>query len=124
MSELRIMNESRGACLGDRIRVADRWWPRLRGLIGHAEPSEGQGLLIRPCQGVHMHWMTYPLDIAFVDRAGEVVVLYHALRPWRFSRTHRDATAAVELPAGTLRRTDTQIGDRISWHEGAAVAAA
>ena len=122
MSVVRMMNDDRDACLGDRIRVADRWWPRLRGLIGHPEPHEGQGLFIRPCQGVHMQWMRYPLDIAFLDEAGAVIALYHELRPWRFSRTHRDASAALELPAGTLCKTDTQIGDRIIWDEGAAAA--
>lgn len=118
-----MVNDDRDLCLGDRIRVADRWWPRLRGLIGYPEPREGQGLFIRPCQGVHMQWMRYPLDIAFVDESGAVVALYHELRPWRFSKTHRDASAALELPAGTLRQTDTRIGDRISWDEGAAIGA-
>ena len=123
MSTVRMVNEDRNACLGERIRVADRWWPRLRGMIGHPEPSRGEGLLIQPCQGVHMQWMSYALDIAFLDDSGRVVALYHGLRPWRFSKTHRDATAALELPVGTLEETGTQIGDRIQWQEGEAVAA-
>jgi len=118
-----MRNEARGTRLGDRIRVADRWWPRLRGLIGQPELLDGEGLLISPCQGVHMHWMRYSLDVAFLDHAGRVVALYHGLRPWRFSKTHRDAAVAVELPAGKLQETGTEIGDRLSWHSAVSAAA-
>ena len=112
-----VRNEDRDRHIGDCIRVADRWWPRLRGMIGHPEPAKGEGLLLRPCQGVHMHWMTYPLDIVFLDDSGGVVGLYRGLRPWRFSKTHKDATCAIEFPQGTLDRTGTAIGDRLTWSD-------
>ena len=123
MSFLHIVNEDREECLGDRVRVADRWWPRLRGMIGYPEPEAGQGLWIRPCQGVHMHWMRYALDVAFISEDGQVVAVYHELKPWRFSKTHRDAVTALELPVGTLERTSTGIGDRVSWRSSTARAA-
>lgn len=123
MTFVSVRNLDRDVELGTRIRVADRWWPRLRGMIGHPEPTKGEGLLLSPCQGVHMHWMRYPLDVAFVDADGEVVALYHGLRPWRFSKTHTKASCAIELPAGTLRDTRTEAGDRIVWTESARAAA-
>ena len=123
MTFVRVRNVDRDIELGDRVRVADRWWPRLRGMIVYPEPEAGEGLLLRPCQGVHMHWMTYPLDVAFVDSDGQVVALYHGLRPWRFSSTHRDATCAIELPAGMLEDTRTEVGDRLEWSESARAAA-
>lgn len=123
MTYFEMRNEDRGQSLGERIRVADRWWPRLRGLIGHAEVQAGEGLLIRPCQGVHMQWMKYPLDVAFLDPDGRVLATYHALQPWRFSKTHRGATAALELPVGTLEATGTMLGDLVSWQESKSAAA-
>lgn len=112
-----VRNQERDLTIGDRVRVADRWWPRLRGMIGHPEPDDGEGLLICPCQGVHMHWMTYPLDIVFLDDEGRVVALYHGLQPWRFSKTHKGAACAVEFPKGTLERTETAVGDRLTWSD-------
>jgi hypothetical protein len=109
-----LRNEGRDTELGSKIRVADSWWPRLRGMIGHPPPAEGEGLLLAPCSGVHMHWMKYALDILFLDGEDRVVAVYDELRPWRFSKTHKDAVCAVELPVGTLRRTGTRIGDRVS----------
>lgn len=117
MRVVRIRCEDRDAVIGDRIRVADRWWPRLRGMIGRPEPEPGEGLLILPCKGVHMQWMRYALDIAFLDDAGRVVAQYHGLKPWRFSRTHKEAACAVELPAGSLAASGTEVGDRWTWSE-------
>ncbi|MGH7541306.1 MAG: DUF192 domain-containing protein [Gemmatimonadota bacterium] len=115
MTTLRIRNAERDALLGDRIRVADRWWPRLRGLIGRPEPDAGEGLLIAPSQGVHMHWMRYALDVALLDEQRRVVAVYPELRPWRHTKMHRDAEYALELPVGTLRATETSVGDRLEW---------
>lgn len=112
MKFVSVRNQDRGIEIGGRVRVADRWWPRLRGMIGYPEPGQGEGLLIHPCQGVHMHWMGYALDVAFLDEEDRVVALYHGLKPWRFSKTHKDAVCAIELQAGTLERTGTEIGDR------------
>lgn len=123
MKLLELRNEDRDASLGDGIRVADSWWARLRGLIGHPEPRPGEGLLIEPCRGVHMQWMRYALDVAFLDGSGRVVAVYHGLKPWRFSRTHAKAACAVELPAGTLHATGTRVGDRIRRGESARAAA-
>lgn len=70
-----------------------------------------------------MQWMSYPLDIVFIDKSDTVVALYHGLRPWRFSKTHREAVAAIELPVGTVAESHTEIGDRLSQQELAAAAA-
>ena len=123
MSFVSVRNEDRDDDLGDLVRVADRWWPRLRGMIGHPEPDIGEGLMLMPCKGVHMHWMTYPLDVAFVDDGGRVVAVYHGLRPWRFSKTHKDAVCALEFQVGTLERTGTEVGDRLTWVEARQAAA-
>lgn len=115
MKAIRVRNVARDTLIGDRVRVADRWWPRLRGLIGHPEPQPGEGLLITPSQGVHMHWMRYALDVAMLDPEGRVVALYPELPPWRHTKRHRDALHALELPVGTLGETGTAVGDRLEW---------
>jgi uncharacterized membrane protein (UPF0127 family) len=110
-----VTNASRGSSLGARIGLADQWWPRLRGLLGKPAPQEGAGLLLVPCQAIHMLGMHYALDVAFLDRGGVVIAAYHALEPGACTRWHGRAHAALELPAGTLRRTDTREGDTIAW---------
>jgi uncharacterized protein len=100
--------------LGDRIRVADTWWTRFRGLLGTAPLAEGEGLLIEPCRGVHMFGMKYPIDVAFLDRAGRVVGLCHRLAPGDRSPFVRAARSALELPAGTLAAAGITEGDTLT----------
>jgi uncharacterized protein len=69
--------------------------------------------MLRPCRGVHMVGMSFPLDVAFLDRQGGVVASYHALGPGQRSGWHAEACDALELPAGTLVATGTVQGDTI-----------
>lgn len=112
---VRVMNTTRGRELGDRVALADWFWPRLRGLIARPRLEEGEGLLIVPCRGVHMYLMTYPIDVALIDREGVVVALYRELAPGTRTRWHAEARQALELPVGTLAATNTVVGDRVVW---------
>jgi uncharacterized membrane protein (UPF0127 family) len=103
----------RGTVLGGRVQVADRWWLRLRGLLGRAGLADGEGLLIEPCRAVHMAGMKFPIDVAFLSRDGDVVALYSDLAPGARTAWHRGARSALELPAGTLAATGTRQGDVI-----------
>lgn len=117
MKYLRAENPARGSILGTRIGLADRWWHRLRGLIGRPALEQGEGLILRPCRAVHMAWMSFPLDVAFLDRRGGVVASYRSLEPGRRTRWHAGALDALELPAGTLAATGTVDGDTIVYTE-------
>ena len=113
MRLVRAENVARGTLLGTRIGLADRWWLRLKGLLGRERLAPGEGLLLRPCRAVHMLGMRLTLDVAFLDPAGRVVALYPGLRPGGRTRWHGTARDALELPAGTLAATGTREGDTI-----------
>jgi uncharacterized membrane protein (UPF0127 family) len=106
-------NPARGTVLGGKVQVADRWWLRLRGLLGRSGLAEGEGLLIEPCRAVHMSGMRFPIDVAFLARDGAVVALYPDLAPGARTAWHRAARSALELPAGTLAVSGTREGDVI-----------
>ncbi len=113
MHYVQVLNSDRGSVLGTQIGVADRWWTRMRGLLGRRPLEPGEGLLLQPCQAVHMYGMSYPLDVAFLDRSGSVVALYPGLSPGRRTSFHRHANKALELPSGTLEASGTQKGDTL-----------
>lgn len=114
-SHVRVVNASRRTVLGTRVRVADRWWQRLRGLLGVRSLGEGEGLLLTPCASVHTVGMGFPIDVAFLGPDGRVLAVHPSLPPGRFTRIRRGASHALELPAGALG--DTAVGDRIEWRD-------
>ncbi len=77
-------------------------------------------MLLAPSQGVHMWWMKYPLDVALLDRERRVVATYTGLQPGKRTRVHRGARYALELPAGTLAASQTDVGHLLEWSEDGA----
>jgi len=102
-----------GAPLADRLRSAHTHWTRLRGLLGTRQLAPGEGLWIKPSNQVHMFGMRYAIDVVFLDDAGRVLRLVHALRPNRISPRVAGATSVLELPAGTLARVGLVEGARV-----------
>ena len=114
---MKVVNETRGVLVGDRIRRADGFWRRLRGLLGNRALRPGDGLWIAPCDIVHTLGMRFSIDLLFVDRSGVVLGCRRALRPNRLSPRFRKASGVLELPAGTIDRTGTEPGDRLRFGE-------
>jgi uncharacterized protein len=108
-------NETRGSRLVEHGRVAKTMWSRGRGLLGTRSLPAGDGLLIESCQSIHSFWMQYPFDAIFLDRRGKVVHLVNEMKPNRMSRHLFSAHSVLELPAGVIRATGTQVGDQLRW---------
>ena len=74
----------------------------------------GTGLVIDPCSSIHTFWMRFPIDVLYVDRDGTVLRADHAMKPWRFGPLIvRNGRYVIELPAGTIEKTQTVKGDRV-----------
>ena len=74
----------------------------------------GRGMLIRPCNGIHMFFMRFPIDAVFLDRHDRVRRVYPGLRPWRVVPLVLGAKAVVELPAGTLEGLSLEKGEQLA----------
>jgi uncharacterized membrane protein (UPF0127 family) len=61
--------------------------------------------------------MRFPIDVVFVDRQDHVVGLVNAMPPNRPYAGARRARRTVELPAGTIVRTQTAIGDQLKFEQ-------
>ncbi|MGI5860583.1 MAG: DUF192 domain-containing protein [Myxococcales bacterium] len=108
-----VHNVTRSTVLGDKVEVASSSLARAKGLLGRRGLAEGEGLHLVPCNSIHMFFMRFPIDVAFLDSEGRVVRAVHTIKPWRATRMYLDAYSALELPAGTLQRTGTQEGDQL-----------
>jgi len=63
--------------------VADGPWSRFKGLQFRKYLPPGCGLLLVPCPSVHTFFLRFPIDVLLLDRAGQVLAVRRAVRPWR-----------------------------------------
>jgi uncharacterized membrane protein (UPF0127 family) len=112
-SLLRAENSTRGTVLAERLKAALTSTARRHGLLGRASLQPGEGLWIAPCESVHTFFMHFPIDLVYLDRKGCVRKLRQAVAPWRISMCIT-AHSVLELPAGTIRATGTERGDRVA----------
>ncbi len=94
--------------------VARDLWRRFLGLMGRRGLPEGDGLLLDPCNGIHMLFMRFPLDVVFLSRERRVVRLVPGIRPWwGVVWFVPGARSALELPVGTIARSGLTVGETL-----------
>ena len=110
-----IYNKTRETFVATEATIADSYLRRLVGLLGKTKrwAQLGRGLWIVPSRGVHTIGMMFPIDLIFLSKEREVVHVEEHLRPFRISAVSLKATSVLELPAHTVFRTGTQVGDRM-----------
>lgn len=94
------------------VRIADTFLTRLRGLMGTRRLPPGEGLLLVPCNAIHMLFMRYAIDALFLDGRGRILKVA-TLHPWRGLSACLAAYAVLELPAGEAGRLGIAAGDTI-----------
>jgi hypothetical protein len=111
---VRIHNTTRDTLLGSHVRIADDPRNRLIGLLGQPSLPPGSGLWIRPSNSIHTIGMKFAFDVVLIDRDCRVVGLREGIRPFRVALPCWKAESVLELPATTLARTRTRVGDQLS----------
>lgn len=110
---MQAMNHCRQRMLAEKGIIAARSWTRMRGLIGRSSLERGEGLLLLGTKGIHTIGMRFAIDVLFLDEDGRVVHMIHALKPYQISPLIGNSAMVLELPAGILRETGTEVGDWI-----------
>ncbi len=105
-------NATRGTVLATRLETANTAAARNKGLLGREQLLPGEGLWIIPCESVHTFFMRFAIDLVYLDRQWRVKKIRHNVGAWRLSAC-LTAHSVLELPAGTVRETETVRGDRL-----------
>ncbi len=115
---LQAVNVSKGGTIvARRVEWAGTSAQRRRGLLGRSGLDPEEGIYLGPCQWIHTFRMRFPIDAAFLSRDGRVLAVHHGLKPNRLSRIVLRAQGVLELSAGRLRATDTDVGDIVKFRE-------
>jgi uncharacterized protein len=112
-----VLNKTRERFVATNVAVADSYFRRLIGLLGKTRrwARAGQGLWIVPSHGVHTIGMLFPIDLIFLDREKNVVHLEEHVQPFRISHVSLRTHSVLELPAHTVFRTGTCVGDQLEF---------
>jgi len=114
---MKAFNVTKGIWLASDLEVADSFWKRMVGLLGRTHLHPSKGLWIRSCDAIHTIGMLFPIDVLFLDRQGRVVKAVNNLSPFRLVFPVKSASSVIELPAHTIRQTQTAEGDLVEVME-------
>jgi uncharacterized protein len=111
---LYVYNKTRETFVATETILADSYLRRLIGLLGKTKrwAQVGRGLWIVPSSGVHTIGMLFPIDLIFLSKEKEVIHMEEYVRPFRISKVSLKAQSVLELPAHTIYRSGTRVGDR------------
>ncbi len=110
-----VYNKTQETFVATDATIANSYFPRLVGLLGKTKrwAQPGRGLWIVPSRGVHTIGMLFPIDLIFLSKEKQVVHVEEHVRPFRISAVSLKASSILELPAHTIYRTGTKIGDQL-----------
>jgi uncharacterized membrane protein (UPF0127 family) len=109
---LTAINTTRGVHVTECARIAENPWTRLVGLLADRSLEFGDGMWIVPCNSIHSFSMRFVFDAIFLDKDHRVVHLVREMKPWRASKMVLSAHSVLEVPAGLIRQTATDLGDQ------------
>jgi len=108
-----VYNKSKETFLAFRVRVADSLLGRLVGLLGRRSLQPDSGVWIVPSNAVHTIGMLFSFDLVLIDKDFKVVGLRELVRPFKVTWPNHRAESVLELPAHSIFRSRTQIGDQL-----------
>jgi uncharacterized protein len=109
--------EASSSSLPFKIKKADSFTSRLKGLMFRRKPLDQEGLWIIPCNSIHMCFMHFPIDAVFLDKQEMIVYLVDNLQPWKIVAPVKGAHSVVELPSGTIEQFDLKRGHYFNFRK-------
>jgi uncharacterized membrane protein (UPF0127 family) len=108
-----VYNQTKETFLAFRVGVADSVPGRLIGLLGRRSIAPDGGIWIVPANSVHTIGMLFSFDLVLVDKEFRVVGLRELVRPFKITWPNLRAESVIELPAHTIFKSRTEIGDQL-----------
>ena len=95
------------------ILIADSFFTRLAGLMFRRKLPAATGLLLAPCNSVHMCFMRFAIDVIYLDKDYKILKVVKNLRPWIGLSMCTKAYATLEMSAGEAERCGLEVGKKL-----------
>ena len=103
-------------CLLQYVMCTNNPIERMRGLLGKTPLQNDQALLITSCSSVHTIGMTYPIDLAFLDKHWKIRKIVKSLVPWRMAWSF-GSNMVLEMSPGTIDKLNLNSNMQLIWKE-------
>lgn len=109
-----IYNYTKNTIIAEEYKICRSFLAKLRGQMFRKE--------IKPMifefsheqkTDLHSFFVKEAIDVIYVNESWEVVELVHEFMPKKLHKAREKARYILEMPAGTIAMTDTEIGDVI-----------
>lgn len=114
-----LSNTTRGSIIASEADEAHSFTAKLFGLMGKPAMPNSAALIIYQTNWIHTFWMRFALDLIYLDREGKVVGLENGLGPNRIGKPFWKAYTVIELNAGAIAASRTELADRLKISDSA-----
>src|SRR6266496_6238298 len=108
-----VYNKTKETFLAFRVNIADSVAGRLIGLLGRRSLKPDSGVWIFPANAIHTIGMLFSFDVVMIDKDFKVVSVKELVKPFRVILPKMRAESVIELPAHTIFRSRTEVGDEL-----------
>ena len=92
---------------------ANTFLKRFTGLMGKAHLPPGTGLLLYPCNSIHMMFMRFPIDAVFLDQEYRIIKIIPHLVPGLGLGICPKAKACLEIPSDMAEKLGWAAGQKL-----------
>lgn len=114
-SKVLIQNTTKGTILTQHCLVADTFFSRLKGLLGASPLSSGEGLLLVGEKSIHTFFMTFPIDVIYINGQKKVIRIDDNVVPNRIGKHLSESRYILEVPVGTIEESHTRVNDQLNF---------
>ncbi|MFN8369958.1 MAG: DUF192 domain-containing protein [Bacteriovoracaceae bacterium] len=116
MSFVKITHKNSNYVICEKAKIANSLIDRVIGLMfkSNIKNTNGDGLLIDPCNSIHTFFMRFNLNVIFISKDNRVVKIIKNLKPWRITLIYFGAKKVLELSADSLQKIDLKKGDELT----------
>lgn len=105
--------EQMSVCTVDQVQRTETMFERMRGLLGAAVLKPNTGLWISSCNSIHSFFMSFSIDVLYLDKNNTVVRVIEDMQPWRVNACW-PARSVIELRQGQVAALGIQTGDNVN----------
>lgn len=106
-----IINKKTNEKINLKIRYADSYFKRLKGLMFKKDVEYGLVFIIKYSSEIHTSFMRFPIDVYFLDE-NKVIFDKKTLTPWRSYKPKKEASYILEVKKNKLK---LKIGDELEF---------